>query len=93
MIKRQLYGALPTKFHDERLIAADTLTLDKRGSLQVTEDLAVFQRPIFPLTKDHFAAVAFKGKYRELSEKIREEWIEGGFRMSLEEMTQKILEK
>ena len=93
-IKRQLYSALPAKFHDERLIAADTLTLNKKGAIDnCGEDLASFQRPIFPLTNDHFAAVAFKGKYKELSERIREEWIEGGFTMSLDEMTEKILQK
>ena len=88
-----MYSALPAKFHDERLIAADTLTLNKKGQVAGEEDLASFQRPIFPLTNDHFAAVAFKGKYKELSERIREEWIEGGFKMSLEEMTEKILQK
>ena len=88
-IKKFLYLANSNTFQKEKNIRVLALKTDRCSGL--TEDqvgqLENFDRPVFPLTADHFAKVPqFQSKQKEAYENIKKAWIASGFSMKIDKM-------
>ena len=88
-IKKFLYLVNSSTFQKEKNIRVLALKTDRCCGL--TEDqicqLENFDRPVFPLTADHFAKVPqFQSKQKEAYENIKKAWIASGFSMRIDEM-------
>ena len=88
-MKKNLYSYNPTIFEEEKNIRVLAIKSDKQCSLSPDqiEELQRFERPTFPLTKDHFAKVLkFKGRQKDATDVLRDDWVESCFKMEIPEM-------